>query len=136
MAVRTCEGSRAPDVQADPVLRATWGKFAMSASASTPSNRRDEFPGRRRAIDPFRLTLSTPDWTIFSNQSRNRPIRIDSLPISSLAISQAFPNPTIPGTLRVPDRRPHSWTPTNTKGANGADRAPPLTYSAPTPLGP
>ena len=78
--------------------------------------------------------------TWFNKASSSLFLRVSnrkvSAAISSLAIAAAWPNPTIPGTFKVPERMPPSCPPplicsvTFTRGLLR------LTYSAPTPLGP
>ena len=72
----------------------------------------------------------------FCKRSRIADNLFASDSISFMAISQAAPIPTIPGTFNVPDRMPLScpppsiWAVTLTLGFFLR------TYSAPTPLGP
>ena len=44
-------------------------------------------------------------------------MRADSAAISARAISAAFPKPTMPATLRVPERMPRSCPPPSMIGA-------------------
>ena len=50
--------------------------------------------------------------------------------------SHAFPNPTIPGTFKVPDRMPRSWPPPSMIAVRRTRGLFERTYSAPMPFGP
>src|ERR1039458_9561386 len=62
--------------------------------------------------------------------------RQDSCGISSCAIAQALPRPTIPGTFKVPERMPRSWPPPSMRAESWTRGFLRRTYKAPTPLGP
>ena len=109
MAVRTWDGSGAPDVQAEPVLRCTSRRLAMRASESTPGKVIEELLATRRTREPFRWAPGTASRTSPSNQSRSVATRLVSVSRSAAAISAARPRPTIPGTFRVPARNSYSW---------------------------
>src|SRR5881394_1129019 len=50
-------------------------------------------------------------------RSRSASTRCDSSAIPTRESSAAFPKPTMPGTLSVPDRIPRSWPPPSMIGA-------------------
>lgn len=52
------------------------------------------------------------------------------------AISHATPNPTIAGTFRAPERKPHSWPRPFICGSTRPLGSPLRTYRAPIPFGP
>src|SRR5262249_26332274 len=125
-AFNTCEGRRDADVQADPDETATSRIPSSSASPSTPAKERLRFPGRRSSTAPprrlpsssisgsgapFNVTSSTRLVMPLKSRFLRRRSRRASVSIEATAISDALPNPTIPGTFNVPDRRPRSWPP-------------------------
>src|SRR5208337_842447 len=136
IAVKTCEGSMAPDEQAAPVetdspLRSS---AITMASPSRQSNTMFVVLGTRGAP-----ALLTPTWSMLSTmvrsmRSRSAAIR-STLPSVNpwRAISAALPSPTMPARFSVPARRERSWRPPYNSGCNNV---PLRTYSAPAPIGP
>ena len=72
-----------------------------------------------------------------SRRRLRRPASLqDSFAISSCAMAQALPRPTMPGTLSVPERMPRSWPPPSMMAESCTRGFLRRTYSAPTPFGP
>lgn len=112
--------------------------FGVKALISdSPLNSTAAVPGNRAALFP--RTIAFPGQSAVSCSSRC--CRVEATESararnSTQASSQAFPNPTIAGTLSVPGRMPPSCPPPTDSGAIGNAPGPPTTKSAPTPLGP
>jgi hypothetical protein len=104
MARRTYDGSSDAEVHADPLLTATSLMASMSASPSTWAKLRFRLPGRRRSRLPFTVTRSSPARMARRSRSRSARMRGASAGISWRASAAALPNPTMPGTLSVPER--------------------------------
>ena len=135
MAVSTWEGIGCSVWQADPAehSRPAGSSNSISASAVHPSNARLEVLGIRSVPPECTVTPPTCARRRDSKESRIR----DSRPASSSkclnAARAAAPKPMIPGTFSVPDLKPYSCPPPNSKGEKGA---PALLYRHPIPLGP
>lgn len=116
IACNTCDGSIAPDVQADPVLSARVGRFAINVCASIAGKLMLLLPGNRPPRLPLTCNPGMCSWRRSSSISRSAAMRIASSDPTSMAISHAVPKPMIPGTLRVPGRISHSCPPPNVRG--------------------
>src|SRR5271157_494529 len=112
------------------------GRLITSVSPSTPGKLTFRFPGRRRARDPLTAMSSSAASSCASKRSRKAPVRTASSAISRRAMAQASPNPTMAGTLSVPERKPDSWPPPSICAASATRGARRRRYSAPIPLGP
>jgi len=100
MAIRTCEGSRLPEVQADPVEAAIplRSRYKIKDSPSINSKETFKVLGSLRVGCPFSRQWFIFSLIIFSNLSRRLDSRRDCCTISFDAISAAFPSPTMPAT--------------------------------------
>ncbi len=134
MAVSTWEGIGCSVWQADPAehSRPAGSSNSISASAVHPSNARLEVLGIRSV--PPECTV-TPPTCVRRRDSKESRIR-DSRPASSSkclnAARAAAPKPMIPGTFSVPDLKPYSCPPPNSKGEKRSPRSPVQTSN---PLG-
>ena len=135
MASSTCDGSTAADVQALPVAICTRRALARIISAIAPGTLAFDVFGRRLAPAPLNSTSGTSSASASSNRSRSPSWRGASASPSPAAISQATPNPTIPGTLRVPLRMPSSCPPPRIAGTSRR-LASLVATRAPHPFGP
>ncbi len=84
----------------------------ISVSASARGMETWRLPGSRGERAPLTSTPSIRDRRPSSSRSRSAPIRSAS-PFRSAATAarEAAPRPTIPGTFKVPERRPFSCPP-------------------------
>src|ERR1017187_2241578 len=136
IAVKTCDGSIAPDEQAAPVEtdRPLRSSAITMASPSRQSNTMFVVFGTRGAPALFTLTWSMISRMVRSSRSRSAVMR-STLPSAnpSRAISAALPSPTMPARFSVPARRDRSWRPPYIIGCS---KVPLRTNSAPAPCGP
>ena len=112
IASRTCDGAWLPELHADPVETARSPSAISSCSPSTRSKLTCRLCGSRcvmRAVhaDTIESLLQSVEQPA---AQRAQPARL-SVAISVRQISAAWPRPTMPGTLRVPDLKPFSWPP-------------------------
>ena len=114
------DGSREPDVQADPDDAQIPYSSIISkmASPSTYSNAMLEVLRRRLSGSPFLMEFGMRSSNAFSSLSRKARIRSFSAPIWAAASSAALPSPMMEATFSVPPLRPCSWCPPIKKGAN------------------
>ena len=134
MASNTCDGSREPEVHAEPEEAQTSLSSSKSnrLSPSTPSKQKLTFPGRRFSFVPFSAPcgiFSSP--AISSSRNFNSFFVFDSIlshaSFSAAAIPHAAP------TFSVPARLPLSCAPPS---INGCKNTPRRQYNAPIPFGP
>ncbi len=117
MASRTCDGSREPDVHADPLDPQIPFISSMIRSDSPSMNWKLKFAlfGRRSALCPFRRTV----WDLSEHPVDQMVTDLNffcgTFFHGCLARSAAIPYPTIPGTFSVPARRFLSCAPPCTK---------------------
>src|SRR5207244_3232887 len=135
IASKTCDGSTAPELHAEPEAAITpcWSSARSSVSASTPSNVQCRMPATRDADAPFTANPETWAASPRSSWSRNAAIRAISSARRLCVMRSAVANATIPATFCVPARNPRSWPPPSTSGTSWV---PSRTINAPTPFGP
>ena len=114
MAVRTCEGSTAPEEQAAPVEQARPFRSSamMRASPSMPGKVMLEVFGVRGALAALTRESGTRQSKAaleFVAQSWTCAARLS--PERMRASSAALPRPTMPATFSVPGRKPRWWWP-------------------------
>ena len=134
IALKTCEGSKEPEVQAEPDDAQIPFSFKSNKIASPSTNSKLILVvfGRRCVLCPFTLG-SCAFFQYFILQLVPQLFYPCSfLAHKFFASSQALPSPIIDGTFSVPPRRFFSWCPPIIKGENVI---PFLTNKAPTPLG-
>ena len=135
IAVKTWDGARIPAVHALPedAHIPFISNIKTKDSESIPSIQKLTFEHSLSFLSPFKITPSIPLSISFINSS----LIFFTLSLCSIifevAISIAFPSPTIPGTFSVPALFEHYWCPPFITGSNFTKL---LIYAAPTPFGP
>lgn len=106
IALSTCDGSKEPDVQAEPDEAQIPFSFRSNkiASPSTNSKLKLVVFGRRCVLCPFTLASGAFFSISSSSLSLNCFTPVCSSPIYFFASSHALPRPIIEGTFSVPPR--------------------------------
>lgn len=137
----------------NPMAVSTWEGIGCSVCRQTqPNTAGRQVPATASALPPY--IRQTPDWKYWeyvpfrrnapsrrppvpAGETQKNPASGTSRPATSSkclnAARAAAPKPMIPGTFSVPDLKPYSCPPPNSKGEKGA---PALLYRHPIPLGP
>jgi hypothetical protein len=137
IAERTGEGDPIPELHAEPVETEipSISSAINNVSPLAPSNPQPRVFGRRFSTHPKNSTFGI-NCSILSHSRSRIFFNCSSSPLAirSLAIWQALPKPTIPGTFSVPPRRFFSCPPPHT--GEKSVGVPRLINNAPTPFGP